>query len=501
MRTKVDFRARHRCAIVVLVAGIGMALPSLAETRPADPAIEACVRHSLRNDPRVAPSGIDATAHDGIVTLRGTVPDIAARQFADLETKKIAGVRGVVDELNVRPSDRTDPEIRADILARFRGSATPGVRQLDADVEDGIATLRGAVGSWGQKQQAELLASEVRGVRAVDDEITLDYESSRPDAAIRTDIVDALARDVYLEGLPIEVAVLNGKVTLTGSVGNAYERDRATEAAWVPNVESVENDVKVKWVEQQGVRQAAPKPDDAEVAKAVKIALDEDLTIADPFAIHVAASAGDVTLRGTVPTYDQKLRAAVDARDVVGVAWVRNRLVVRAGWESDSEIRKEVLARLDEDYLLNDRGLEARVHDGIVTLSGSTRSYRGRDHAIDVASRVPGVVEVVDHVSVEGAPRVGDEELAAEVRDRLSHDAETRWVADRIDVEVNDGVVELTGDVSSWGERREAGRLAALTDGVRGVDNRLSVQGVAYPWRDWYDREGQRFGSYVMPSR
>lgn len=497
----VQGRRRIGALLVVVAVSLVFALPSVAAGRPSDASIDARVKEAVRDDPRVGDSAIEVTTRDGIVTLGGTVHDLAAKRFADREAKKLAGVRGVIDEVSVRPDERLDSDIAADVVARLWDRPDMSLRGLDVDVKDGIVTLSGSVGGFSEKQEAELLASEVRGVREVRNELALEYPSSRSDDAIRQDIVSAIGRDAYLVGLPIEVSVREGRVTLNGSVGNAYQRERAAEAAWVANVRDVKNDLAVEWWEDPDVRKAPPMPSDKELAGAVRDVLHEDLRLAHPFEIEVTASEGDVTLRGTVPTYEQKLRASKDGLDVAGVAWVTNHLQVRPGWRSDDAIRSQIMRRFDEDYMLHGHELAVRVNDGVVTLSGTTANYRERSHAVDVASRVPGVVEVADHLRVDWVPRFSDSELATRIRGRLREDGETRWVADRIHVSVDDGVGRLTGDVSTWDERLEAGRIAALTDGVRWIDNRVTVEGVDYPWDERYYPGDGFDGGYALSAR
>jgi osmotically-inducible protein OsmY len=472
--------------LAVLTAVALVALPVLAATRPGDESIDDWVKFALRDDPRVDASAIVASVDDGVVTLRGSVKDLAAKRFALDEARKLSGVRAVIDDLSVEPDARSDLAISADVVARLWGSPDLGPKRLDVDVKDGVVTLRGTVDSWSEKQEAELLASEVRSVREVRNELAMQYESIRPDDEIRSDVVAAIGRDAYLSGLPIDVKVREGKVTLTGSVGTAYQRERAATDAWVANVRGVKNDLDVAWWEDRGVRKTMPLPSDEATARAVHDVLYQDLHVEDPFSIHVDASAGDVTLRGTVPTFDQKLRATSDSKGVVGVVWVNDRLVVRPSWRSDAAIRKDVLARLDEDYLTHGSDVGVAVRDGVVTLAGTLDSYRERRHAVRVVGRVPGVVDVEDHVRVEWTPRFSDDQIQERIEQRLQQDAETRWVGDRVEVHVEDGVARLTGDVFSWDERLEAARVAAVTDGVRWVDNRITVEGVDYPWDEWY---------------
>ena len=50
---------------------------------------------------------------------------------------------------------------------------------------------------------------------------------------------------------------------------------------------------------------------------------------------------------------------------------------------------------------------------------------------------------------------------------------------------VKDGVAVLTGDVDTFAQRREAGRMAPMTSGVQRVLNHVTVQSVEYLWDEW----------------
>lgn len=74
----------------------------------------------------------------------------------------------------------------------------------------------------------------------------------------------------------------------------------------------------------------------------------------------------------------------------------------------------------------------------------------------------------------DGAWEMDDEEILDAVRRRLYEDV---WVdIDRVDVEVEDGVVTLRGEVDDFMEARYAWDDAWETEGVRGVINHLTVR-------------------------
>lgn len=465
-------------------AVLALALPLLAAAAPSDGTIQSWVKEALRNDPRVT-TPLDVSTLDGIVTLQGTVPDLAEKRFAILEAQKISGVRGVIDKLETQPEFRYDADLRSDIVDRLQDSPEQDLQGLTVSVLDGMATLRGTVGSWSEKQQAGLLASEVRGVRNVFNEVDIVYGSPRTDDQIATDVRASMDRDVYLVGLPVNVEVRQGDVTLTGSVGSVFAKERATQAAWVDGVGQVQNEVEVVWWKDQGARRKYAMPSDAEIAESVRSELFQDLRISAPYDVGVTCEQGHVSLQGTVPTYSQKLIAAQNARDVVGVGWVTNYLEVKTARRSDETIRADVLKRFDTDFLTNGQDLQVRVDGGVVALTGNVNTFNERSHAVDLAGTVPGVTSVFDGVEVNQVWQFTDAALKSNIVDRLvAHDA-THQAASHIKVSVEQGIATLTGNVADWSQRKEAGKIAFLTDGVIGVRNELKVDGYSYPWDEW----------------
>jgi osmotically-inducible protein OsmY len=124
----------------------------------------------------------------------------------------------------------------------------------------------------------------------------------------------------------------------------------------------------------------------------------------DAHQIAVAAdSGGAVTLRGTVSTMGEKLRAAHSAMHVEGVTKVHNNLVIGGtpgDGHADTVLRAEVL----EALMLNGRvpaSVDATVREGIVTLRGTVLHERERDDAERAATDVPGVAGIKDDILVD----------------------------------------------------------------------------------------------------
>ena len=480
-------KSRHKWYVLVALSAAFLT-PPLVRAAVPDGDINYYVKDALRADPRVNGSEITATTSKGIVTLSGSFDNLAAKTYAVSEAKKINGVVGVIDKLIVTPSFRSDTDIRNAVRRRILNSAVIKSQGLFVTCQDGVVTLSGTVDSYSEEQQAGLLASEVRGVKEAKNNIDTKWSSTRSDPEIKADAVAALGRDVYLTGLPITVTVQDGSVSLSGAVGNAYEKDRAfDDVRWISNVADVSNGLTVEWYENRGVKSENETPSDEAVKQAVRKSLDQDSRlVANEIAIRM--SFGEVTLDGSVYSHYEKAIAEQDSKNAVGVAWVRNNLFVRADQREDWAIEDDVDFNLDTDAVTEGFGLGAGVNKGTVTLTGKVHSWYQRSHAYDVASRVRGVKAVIDNITVSEANTTNgtnwkrDSDLVKSIKSRLRSDWTTWWVVDKINITVTNGVATVEGDVNTWKQRQEAGDRALHTFGVSEIDNRLTVKGVAYPW-------------------
>jgi osmotically-inducible protein OsmY len=298
----------------------------------------------------------------------------------------------------------------------------------------------------------------------------------REDAEARFDL------DVYLNGLPISVAVSSGDVTLSGSVGSKFEKDRAERAVrYIAGVDHVTNDLRVEPWENEGSRKAPPRtPSDAELATRVKATLARDSRV-DASNIDVAASAGHVALTGSVPFMYEKRIAGQDAMHTIGTAWLTNDLGVVSMPRQDESISNDILSNFASDYMLSGVDIRIRVREGTVTITGDADSAWERQHAEQIVARVPGVKVIRNEIKV-AHDDLSDTTVARHIVDRLSQNWLTISAEKDIDVAVKDGVATLSGEVATWAERTEAAETALRTPGVWCVRDRLAVQGVPYSW-------------------
>ncbi len=137
------------------------------DTEIAQAALAALKWNTVVPDDRVT-----LLVKDGWITLAGTLDwqyqkDAAARAVRDL-----TGVKGVMNEIHVKPVVKTT-DVRDKIEAAFKRSAEIDARRVNVTAEDGKVILSGNVHSWAEREEAERAAWAAPGVTYVDDRLTV----------------------------------------------------------------------------------------------------------------------------------------------------------------------------------------------------------------------------------------------------------------------------------------------------------------------------------------
>jgi osmotically-inducible protein OsmY len=203
----------------------------------------------LRWEPRVDDAAIAVSAQDGVVTLRGTVGSYRERREATKAVKRVYGTKRVENELEVKllNEDRmADADLRGAVLqALMLNAIVPPT--VDAKVDDGTVALSGIADFQFERDEAEYVADNIRGVVWVDDEIELAVPSPDP-GDVKHSIKKAMERDAKLDAEGVNVDSFNGTVRLSGAVRSWAEHDAALSAAWAaPGVSSVDDRIYVEY--------------------------------------------------------------------------------------------------------------------------------------------------------------------------------------------------------------------------------------------------------------
>lgn len=152
--------------------------------------------------------------------------------------------------------------------------------------------------------------------------------------------------------------------------------------------------------------------------------------------------------------------------------------------ERDALIQDAVIEALrnDDRVLASDVGVE--VHAGVVTLTGTVRTWGARTAAQEAAHGVAEVRDVANEIVVgaRGSPQHPvDVDVAHSVRTTL--EAASPLLSRAVTSTVSDGIVTLEGTVEQREDREALARAATTAPGVRRVRNWIAVRPPARPER------------------
>jgi osmotically-inducible protein OsmY len=118
------------------------------------------------------PKTVKAAVRSGHVILEGTVPWMYQRHSAEYAVRHVAGVRSVLNLIEVKPTISV-AEVKTQIEAALRRSAETDADQIRVSLSDTEITLTGQVRSFAEKQDAERAASAAPGVTKVNNRIEI----------------------------------------------------------------------------------------------------------------------------------------------------------------------------------------------------------------------------------------------------------------------------------------------------------------------------------------
>jgi len=217
---------------------------------------------------------------------------------------------------------------------------------------------------------------------------------------------------------------------------------------------------------------------DAEIADAVSKELEWDARIGQN-TIEVHVERGAVVLLGAIGSWAKRFAAQEAAQRVAGVREVSNRLEVdlpRKEWRSDAELTQSVRNALESDVFLANAEVRSSASAGLIILEGQVDVCSQRDDAERAVRRIRGIRGVLNRISVRA--RAGsDLEVQKELEAALERRAMRK--TQRIDLDVHDGKVILSGTVHSFAERKSVVDAAKGTRGIRAVDDRLTIDPAA----------------------
>jgi len=212
---------------------------------PFDLGLRDRVERQLDWAAEVPSTGIGVAAEDGVVTLTGFVNTYAEKLAAERVTLKTYGVKGLANDLEVKPMfKKTDADIAAAALTALKERVDVPDEKIQVTVKNGWITLEGTVDWFYQKNAAEFAVKYLSGVKGFANHILVKPQVSM--TAVKDKIEDALKRSAELDARRINVQAFDGKVTLRGNVRSWFEKIEAANAAWsAPGVTEVSNQIAV----------------------------------------------------------------------------------------------------------------------------------------------------------------------------------------------------------------------------------------------------------------
>lgn len=230
-----------------------------------------------------------------------------------------------------------------------------------------------------------------------------------------------------------------------------------------------------------GVSQAAKSKDES-LESAVKQSYNFQHYLKDEN-VKVTSKNGTVTLKGEVSDNFHRTLAQETAADVPGVTAVENKLEVKG--EQPAENSDPWVQAKVKMALLFHRNVssltDVEVKDGVATLSGKANSEAEKALTEEYAKDVEGVRSVNNQMTVAGsAPKketlgdkIDDASITAQVKATLLAHRSTSAV--NTHVKTKGGVVNLTGTAQNGAEKDLVTKLVDDINGVKDVNNDMSV--------------------------
>lgn len=216
----------------------------------------------------------------------------------------------------------------------------------------------------------------------------------KSDSEIKQQVLRELKWDSRIAWSEIGVEVLDGIVTLEGTVDSYAKKLAAQEAAHrIAGVLDAANEIEVK-----------PAGDftrtDADIARALRHVLQWDAFVPDE-RIQSTVSDGWVTLEGEVALWHERQDAERAVLRLEGVVGVINKISIVPRKVDPEELRESMEYALERRADREAERLRIEVHDGAVDLFGRVHSWQEKRAVVGSISHAPGVAEIRDHLRID----------------------------------------------------------------------------------------------------
>ncbi|MGO8914102.1 MAG: BON domain-containing protein [Bradyrhizobium sp.] len=200
------------------------------------------VLDELAYEPIVDAAHIGVAVDQSVVTLTGHVSSYAEKLAAVAAVRRVKGVHGIADEIDVVDSSQvrtSDDELVKRAINMLSWDSVVPSEAIQVTVHNGLVTLTGKVNWQYQKSSAERGIRRLSGVRGVINDIEIEPHARAEN--VRGKIEAALKRHAEVEAKDIRVTVRDdSEVLLEGKVQSWDEKVAVENAAWsAPGVKNV----------------------------------------------------------------------------------------------------------------------------------------------------------------------------------------------------------------------------------------------------------------------
>jgi osmotically-inducible protein OsmY len=216
------------------------------------------------------------------------------------------------------------------------------------------------------------------------------------------------------------------------------------------------------------IKQMAENRTQEELKK--RLSEDEQLQSKD-ILIHMEGET--VILQGTVPHLSDKMTIIREALDTDGVSEVDDQLVVLESTTEGRPLTTRVSEVLERQTDIDTSNIDFMEKNGSVRLWGTVQSGGEKQRIEDSISSIDGTLEIHNEVSMAPEGKESDDTIAKQVVDMIEDRDDVQ--TEEITVEVENGVVTLSGHVATWSGKNSAIEAARYVSDVVQVVDDLTV--------------------------
>jgi hyperosmotically inducible periplasmic protein len=208
-----------------------------------DDKIEASARNSYVFRTHLKDDAVKVKSDNGKVLLTGTVSNDSNRALAEATVGSLPGVKDVENQITLvgeSPAEFSDSWLTLKVNTTLMFHRDVSAIDTKVSTVDGTVTLRGEASSRAQRDLTTEYAGDIKGVKAVKNEMTIATSPAKPrldlatridDASITAQVKTALSLHNSTSAVTTTVHTADGVVTVGGNARNSAEKSLVSKLA------------------------------------------------------------------------------------------------------------------------------------------------------------------------------------------------------------------------------------------------------------------------------